>query len=542
MKEKRFKYSLSAAIVSAIIVSLLGFGIFLGIIGYISFTNTLKREYKTTTYHMTVAAKALVDVDSFDDYLEDKNLDDYALRYGYLHNYCNYMNVTLIHIFSLDQSDYLTGTNIFNAVNDKEIEAGNYTEWERGFVFGERYTANYKDVYEKVYTKQIEYGVVYRTKDLRGKEPHITIVAPLKDSNDNVVALACVQRPMSEIVNGRRPYTITMTVSTICLIFLISLSAFFSVKYRISKPINGVIDEVKYFSHTNMRRKDLNDFNYRLIEVEDLKVSVDKLETDMINYIQSLKEATVEKQKMGVELDIASQIQINSVPNEFPAFPNRKDFDIYAFMRPAKEVGGDFYNFFLIDETHLAMVMADVSGKGVPASLFMMVSNILLSEILKTGASPKDALALVNDRICDKNPLNMFVTIWVGILDLETGNVIASNAGHDNPIIYTNGKYELKKDTHGLVVGAMPGMEYTNYEFKINKGDKIFLYTDGIPEATNANNLLYSIDNLVEVLNNNKNSSCKETIDDVLDNVDRFVGDAPQFDDITMMAIEYKGN
>ena len=262
----------------------------------------------------------------------------------------------------------------------------------------------------------------------------------------------------------------------------------------------------------------------------------------MISYIKSLKAATIEKQKMGIELDIASQIQLNSVPNVFPAFPERNDFDIHAYMRPAKEVGGDFYNFFLIDDNHLAMVMADVSGKGIPASLFMMVSNILLTESLKLGSSPKDALNYINKRICAKNTLNMFVTIWVGILDLTTGDVIASNAGHDDPIIGSKGKFSLRKSKHGLVVGAMDDIEYENYEFKINKGDKIFLYTDGIPEATNKNNMLYSIDNLVETLNTFKNDSCKELIKDVLYNVDKFVGSAPQFDDITMMAIEYKGN
>ena len=541
-KKRRLRFSISFITIGSIITMLLFFGIVISVIGYISFTSTLKREYETTTYHMANTATTLIDGDLIDDYLDDKELDHYDVSYGYLKKYCNYMNVTLIHAFTLDESNYIDAKNVFNVVNDKELEAGTYTEWELGFGFGERYTKNYSQIYEKVCKKDIKYGTVFRTKNLRDKDPHITTIVPILDSSDNVVAVLAIQRPMSELANGIRPYVITIVISTISLMVVLSVIAFFNIRYRLVKPINQIISETKYFAKESANSGVLKNKNYKVKEVDTLRLSIDRMEDDMIKYINNLTKMTSEKEKIGAELNIASQIQINSVPNVFPAFPDREDFDIYAYMRPAKEVGGDFYNFFLIDETHLAMVMADVSGKGVPASLFMMVSNILLSEALRIGTTPKDALRFINNRICERNPLNMFVTIWVGVLNLETGEVIASNAGHDDPLVLSNGAYSFKTSSHGVAVGVMKDMEYVNYEFKLNSGDKIFLYTDGVPEATDRNNDMYGLNKLEDTLNSNKNKSCKETIEAVLDSVERFVGEAPQFDDITMLTVEYKGN
>ncbi len=542
-KKKKVRFSLTFIIVGSIFLILLLFGIILSVIGYVSFTDTLKREYKETTHHIAVTSRSLIEADNIEKYLNNEEMDDYELRRGYLKNFCNYMDVTLIHCYKLNQSNYLDAVNIFNVVNDKEIKPrGPYDEWELGREFGEIYTKNFKDICEKLYTKKASEGVVYRTTNLKGKAPHITTLIPILDSSDNVIAVLTVQRPMSELVNGRKPYIMTIGFTTLGLMVFLSLFAFFNMKFRVLKPIKDVIEETKYFSKENKKSKELKKKDYRIKEIDELKVAVDKMEDDMTNYIRNLTKVTSEKEKISAELDIASQIQNNSVPNVFPAFPDRTDFDIYAYMRPAKEVGGDFYNFFLIDETHLAMVMADVSGKGIPASLFMMVSNILLSEALRIGTTPKDALRFINNRICERNPLNMFVTIWVGVLNLETGEVIASNAGHDDPLVLSNGGYDFKKSSHGIIVGAMSDMEYVNYEFKLNKGDKIFLYTDGVPEATDRNNKMYGLNKLQDLLNCNRNKNCKETIDVVLDSVERFVGEAPQFDDITMLVIEYKGN
>ncbi|MBR1731801.1 MAG: PP2C family protein-serine/threonine phosphatase [Ruminococcus sp.] len=242
------------------------------------------------------------------------------------------------------------------------------------------------------------------------------------------------------------------------------------------------------------------------------------------------------------ELNTATQIQNGMVPNIFPAFPERDEFDIYAAMYTAKEVGGDFYDFFLIDHDHLAMVIADVSGKGVPAALFMMASKILISDRTLVGGTPAEILEFVNNRICSNNQAEMFVTVWLGILDIKTGKVIAANAGHEYPALKRKGgKFEVLADKHGFVVGGMEDMKYKDYEFTLNKGDTLFVYTDGVTEAHNTDEELFGDKRMIEALNIDADADPHELISCVKTEIEKFVGDAERFDDITMLCLEYKG-
>ena len=249
-----------------------------------------------------------------------------------------------------------------------------------------------------------------------------------------------------------------------------------------------------------------------------------------------------EKHRLDNELTMATRIQAETLPSIFPAFPDRTEFNIYATMNPAKEVGGDFYDFFLIDEKHLGLVIADVSGKGIPAALFMMVSKILIQNCALMGNNPDKVLEIVNQQICSNNPERMFVTVWYGCLNLETGDLLAANAGHEYPILKNaNGHFSLVKDKHGLVIGAMENKKYRQYELHMEPGSKLFLYTDGVPEATNAQNELFGTDRLVQALRAAEDEKPKEILSKVRTTVDEFVKDAPQFDDLTMLCVEFKG-
>ena len=231
------------------------------------------------------------------------------------------------------------------------------------------------------------------------------------------------------------------------------------------------------------------------------------------------------------ELRVATEIQASMLPSIFPAFPNRPEFDIHASMDPAKEVGGDFYDFFMIDEDHLALVIADVSGKGIPASLFMMSSKILINDHALMGGSPAEILARVNKQVSANNDANMFVTVWLGILEISSGKLTTASAGH-----------ELLKDKHGLAIGAMPMAKYKNTEITLKKGDSIFVYTDGVAEATDAHNELFGTDRTVAALNAiPEGVSQKEVLSGVRTAVDAFVKEAPQFDDLTMLGLKYNG-
>lgn len=248
------------------------------------------------------------------------------------------------------------------------------------------------------------------------------------------------------------------------------------------------------------------------------------------------------RQRIETELNVATQIQADMLPRIFPAFPERKEFDIYASMTPAKEVGGDFYDFFLVDNDHLAMVIADVSGKGVPAALFMVIAKTLLKNAVQTGLSPKAALEKVNNQLCENNEAEMFVTVWLGIYEISTGKLTAANAGHEYPAIRrADGQFELLKDRHGFVLAGMENVRYQEYEMKVGVGDTLFLYTDGVAEATDAANTLYGTDRMLAALNQNCTLEPEKLLHQVKADIDRFVGSAPQFDDITMLLLQRKG-
>ena len=261
-----------------------------------------------------------------------------------------------------------------------------------------------------------------------------------------------------------------------------------------------------------------------------------------MDYTEHLTRATAEKERVSTELRTASNIQESMLPNIFPAFPERSEFDLYASMTPAKEVGGDFYDFFLIDDRHLALVIADVSDKGVPAALFMMSSKILINYRAQMGGNPSEILGAVNAQICKNNTTKMFVTVWLGILDLETGVLTCANAGHEYPIVRgQDGVFRLLKDKHGLVIGGMESSKYTDYEIQMMPGDAIFVYTDGVPEANNADGEFYGLERMEAVLNRLSDCAPQELLQGIKADVDAFTGEADRFDDLTMLCLTYKG-
>ena len=269
------------------------------------------------------------------------------------------------------------------------------------------------------------------------------------------------------------------------------------------------------------------------------------METDIVEYINSIQVITSEKEKYSTELNIAARIQSDMLPSLFPAFPERHEFDVFATMTPAKEVGGDFYDFFLVDYNHIALVMGDVSGKGVPASLFMVISRTLIKySTIKGGElSPSKILADVNNQLCEGNDSDLFVTVWVAIIDLTTGIGVAANAGHEHPAIKrANGKYELSIYKHSPALAVMEDIKFAEHEFKLYPGDKLFVYTDGVTEATNIFNELYGSDRLVEALNKEADASNEVILNRVQKSIDTFTKGAPQFDDITMLGFTYYGD
>ena len=335
--------------------------------------------------------------------------------------------------------------------------------------------------------------------------------------------------------NGKTKTTIIVAISV--LVVLLCAAALLMGK-KLVHPLQAMTKRISGLDEDNLEFKMEDDYRTG-DEIEILADSFARLSHKTMEYVEQVRTATAEKEHIVAELRTAAAIQSAMLPQNFP---DRQEFCLFASMDPAREVGGDFYDFFLIDDDHLGLVMADVSGKGIPAALFMMVSKVILQSCAMLGRSAGEILEKTNEAICSNNKAEMFVTVWIGILEISTGKLTAANAGHEYPALKrVAGDYELYKDRHGFVIGGLDGVKYSQYELQLNPGDKLFLYTDGVPEATNADKELFGTDRMVDALNKVKDAGPQGVLNGVRKAVDEFVKDAEQFDDMTMLCFEYKG-
>ena len=305
-----------------------------------------------------------------------------------------------------------------------------------------------------------------------------------------------------------------------------------------------------YFLIKKVIIDNLRKINGTLAEITDgnLNVMVDvrtneefaSLSDDINQTVSTLKHYISEAAaRIDKELEFAKQIQYSALPSVFPPYPNRKDFEIYAHMITAKEVGGDFYDFYMLGDSTLAFMIADVSGKGIPAAMFMMQAKTIIKDLAESGLELSEIFMTANKKLCENNDAGMFVTAWMGILDLKTGRLKFVNAGHNPPLVrQADGEFAYLKARSGMVLAGMDGIKYRQNELQLTPGDQIFLYTDGVTEATDKNNQLYGEERLLETVNRNIVMDTRKLCEAVKSDVDQFVGEAPQFDDITMLSVE----
>lgn len=405
----------------------------------------------------------------------------------------------------------------------------------------ESYYGGGNEVMHKAFAVDAEQNILITNNDEYGylASAYVAIL----DSSNTPVALASVDVSMDMINEQIRYFQITTLIIMIFVLILSDILYYFYIRKILINPL-GILHRAVRGLLEN-KKETLEDFKVEVHtgdELQELADSFQYMVTELNDYIRDLNRITAEKERIGAELDVARHIQASMLPCVFPAFPERHEFDVYASMTPAKEVGGDFYDFFLVDDDHLALVMADVSGKGVPAALFMMISKTLIKSAAQNGLSPKAVLEKVNNQLCENNEAEMFVTVWLGILEMSTGKLKCANAGHEYPaIMRQGGEYELFKDKHGFVLAGMEGSRYSEYELELHVGDRLFVYTDGVPEATDGNNVLFGTERMLTALNEAKDLPCQELLNYIHKSVDQFVGQADQFDDITMLSFVYVG-
>ena len=399
-------------------------------------------------------------------------------------------------------------------------------DMEKYITIWERYRDN-KGIDEPLVTDN-DYGYNY------------TGVSVILDENGNAIAEIQYILDMSEVRAYLNSFLINMLLISFAIIGITIIVYIFFVRKMVTKPVGKLtaftqeITKTSKFENQHIEIKTGD-------EIQSLSESFNFMLVELENYIANLSKVTAEKERIGAELDVAKHIQASMLPCIFPAFPDRSEIDIYATMEPAKEVGGDFYDFFMVDDRHLAIVMADVSGKGVPAALFMVIGKTLIKDHTTPDCDLGKVFTQVNKLLCESNSEDLFITAFEGVLDLVTGEFNYVNAGHEMPFICkAGGNFEFHKIRAAFVLAGMEGMKYRAGSMTLEPGDKIFQYTDGVTEATNVNNELYGMDRLGAILNKVKEKTPHEILPAVKQDIDEFVGEAPQFDDITMLCLEYK--
>lgn len=370
----------------------------------------------------------------------------------------------------------------------------------------------------------------------------ITCIRSSVNSSPWVLGIVMEEKEMikvAESVKGSMNYTQVILIGLFIVILLAVSDIAYRMSRRITKPILDLDEGARIVGSGNL------DYYLEVRtgdEIEDLANAFNKMTGDLKAYMKDLEETTAARERIQSELRIASEIQASMLPRTFPPFPDRKEFDIFATMEPAKEVGGDFYDFFFIDEDKLCFLIGDVSGKGVPAALFMAISRILLKTEALRGIPPDRILYNVNNTLCPDNDASMFVTLFCVVLDAETGEIQFANAGHNPPLINTNGEgFEFIHLPKSFVVGPMPDTEYKSQEHTLKPNDTIFLYTDGVTEAMNPDSQLFSDERLKEYLSSLRDKDVEEIIRAVREQIAEFAQGAIQSDDITMLALKYKG-
>ncbi len=528
------------------------------LIGYHQYKATIEKQYNVTAYQGAQIALSYIDMNKLKEYAQVVNafydgqmtreeLDVYSADDEYvqvkerIEALRENIGANDVFVFVLDTKQLMSYAGTREGWEPLHYIFDSYTVPEYSYTLGDSGSFNpdyIQELYDIAVTGRRSESYFFSNGDYGY---NTAAIEPVIDENGEVFALAAVEIPMVTLQVSLRQYLVYAVLVTVALIVLFILAYVMYLYRYVVHPINQIAQGTGAFVENNNHMSELLSQIKTNDEIQYLAESFMKMETDIERYINNLTKVTAEKERIGVELDVATNIQKSMLPSIFPAFPERKEIDIYATMNPAKEVGGDFYDFFMVDERHLAIVMADVSGKGVPAALFMVIGKTLIKDHTQTGKDLGEVFSEVNDLLCESNSEGLFITAFEGVLDLVTGEFRYVNAGHEIPFICKKGGvFEPYKIKAAFVLAGMEGMRYKCGSMELEPGDKVFQYTDGVTEATSSAQELYGMERLGRVLADNASLSPTDLLPKVKEDIDAFVGEAPQFDDITMLCLEYR--
>lgn len=499
--------------------------------GYSTYKKTLDSQLIEIATHVANTMVSQVEPESIDRYLETGKTDaaydavHQILQDIQINNVISYAVVTkpteegFYYIYDTDQ-----GEEAFQLGDFQEFYPGKFLDNKERFLAGESI---------KPIITNYEFGWL------------LSILTPIKDADGKMHGYVDVDISMNHIKEQQRSFLVQLTLIMLTITTVLVIIFLVLIRRFLTRPINDLAAAAGEF--VDMQEAEMMTQTHEIMELPRLDTgdelgnlyrSIRQMESDIYSYIEYLTAVTAEKERIGAELNVATHIQASMLPCIFPAFPEREEFDIYASMQPAKEVGGDFYDFFLVDENHLAIVIADVSGKGVPAALFMVIAKTLIKNHTQNKENPADVFTFVNTQLCENNEEGMFVTAWMGVMNIVTGEFIYVNAGHNPPLLKRRtGAFEYMKTRPGFVLAGIEGMKYKQNEMRLEPGDILYLYTDGVTEATDTYDQLYGEDRLKAVLDRNADQPLDGILSCMKEDIDSFVKGAPQFDDITMLML-----
>lgn len=533
--KKRKKTSLRKKLTVSMILFALVMVLAIGVLISVRYFTYRMTSYERTAFDYSRTAAGFIDGDRIKDYLETGEKDEY---YYEIRDYLNVArretDIEYYYVIVPMEDEFVY---IWDA---EELEN---TENPDGYDLGyrEKYSSEAdKNAMLKVMQENPPENVIMDVEENYGFLA--SAYSPVFNSAGEAVAIVGVDLSVPSVLNAILQFML-MILMTVCIITGIGVVILY---FNLNRSVLSPLGKLTRSAGETIENIDKNESKGLGIktgdEIEDLADAFTKMDGDLKAYIKELSEATAERERISAELNVAANIQEDMLPREFPPFPDRTEFDLFADMHPAREVGGDFYDFFMVDDDHIALVMADVSGKGIPAALFMVVSKIYIKNSVQSGMSPAEALVWVNDQLLENNNTGLFVTVWLAVINFRTGRGIAANAGHMHPVLKRrDGEYELVKYKHSPAVSTIKGIPFREHDFELRPGDMLFVYTDGVTEATNAEEELFGDDRMLEVLNANGDAGAEELLPAVKEALDEFVGEAPQFDDITMLAFKYKG-
>lgn len=532
MKEHRMKSSLNfktTLFIFIISVALIGSGIY---ISYRTYSNTMDDHYRRLTQNIGNTTTRLLDGDQIKTYCDTLQKDEqYDEILNLLFDIQNNNDVKYLYVEALDMDKKVVRYIMDADTPEDAYQLGDEVPMNDAF---QSYTND--GTYKNGTQPEINYTDTYGWL--------CSVYCPITDSNGEFVAYVGVDISMNDVMQDRYDFLKTLgivmglvTIGGIILSTILMRRVLIKPLLQIADATAAFVEDKDEVKHTDSRISGLkiktND------EIEILADSIKKMEEDINQYIEHLQKVTAEKERIGAELNVAKNIQASMLPCIFPPFPNRSEFDIYATMNPAKEVGGDFYDFFLVDNRHLAVVIADVSGKGVPAALFMVIAKTLIKNHAQMGKEPAEVFTCANVQLCENNEQGMFVTAFMGVLDLDTYMFTFVNAGHNRPLIRRDhGDFEWLETKPGFVLAGMNTIKYHQDQIQLAPGDVFYTYTDGVTEAQNQEKELYSDPRLLAMANDTKDMSVADMIHYIRSDVNCFVGEAEQFDDITMLAFK----